>query len=78
MICRHCGAPLSLELADLGAAPPSNAFNDTQDAVETHYPLRVLVCEECWLAQTDLDKFTLDYDELFTKKYPYFSSTSAS
>ena len=78
MICRHCGSPLSLELADLGAAPPSNAFNDTQDAVETHYPLRVLVCEECWLAQTDLDKFTLNYDELFTKKYPYFSSTSAS
>jgi len=65
-------------MADLGASPPSNAFNDSQEANEKHYPLRVLVCQNCWLAQTDISLFTLDHDELFTDDYPYFSSTSPS
>lgn len=74
--CRHCSEPLSLTMVDLGASPPSNAFNDTQDAHEKHYPLRVLVCTSCWLAQTDISLFRLDHDELFAQDYPYFSSTS--
>lgn len=76
--CRHCHSPLSLLMIDLGASPPSNAFNASQDAEEHHYPLRVLVCTECWLAQTDISLFKLDHDELFTKDYPYYSSTSES
>lgn len=76
MRCRHCKAELSLQMVDLGAAPPSNAFHTTQNEPEQHYPLRVLVCTECWLAQTDISLFKLDYDGLFTKDYPYFSSTS--
>ncbi len=76
MKCRACSAELSLQMVDLGAAPPSNAFNATQDAPEQHYPLRVLVCEKCWLAQTDISLFKLDHDQLFTRDYPYFSSTS--
>lgn len=63
-------------MADLGASPPSNAFNASQDAHERHYPLRVLVCTACWLAQTDISLFKLDHDELFREDYPYFSSTS--
>jgi SAM-dependent methyltransferase len=40
---------------------------------EKYYPLRVMVCDQCWLVQTE------DYaqaDELFDSEYAYFSSTS--
>lgn len=77
MRCRHCAADLTLQMVDLGASPPSNAFNASQDAREKHYPLRVLVCTNCWLVQTDITLFELDHDELFRADYPYFSSTSA-
>lgn len=75
MKCRHCQAELALTLVDLGSAPPSNAYltEQTLSAPEKYFPLRVLVCTECWLAQTD------DYtqaDELFDADYAYFSSTS--
>lgn len=75
MKCRHCQAELALSLVDLGSAPPSNAYltEQTLSAPEKYFPLRVLVCTECWLAQTD------DYtqaDELFDADYAYFSSTS--
>lgn len=77
MKCRHCAAPLGLTLVDLGSAPPSNAYLTAQSlhAPEPWFPLRVLVCEQCWLAQTE------DFaraDELFDKDYAYFSSTSSS
>jgi SAM-dependent methyltransferase len=78
MNCRHCHAELTLELVDLGAAPPSNAFRASPDEPETFYPLRVMVCTKCWLVQTDITQFTLGYDEIFTEAYPYFSSTSRS
>lgn len=78
MRCRHCDAGLALQMADLGTSPPSNAFRNTPDGVESYYPLQVLVCTNCWLAQTNLDLFKLNYDELFTKDYPYYSSTSPS
>jgi SAM-dependent methyltransferase len=77
MKCRHCGAELGLVLADLGTAPPSNAYLASADLArpELHFPLRVLVCTRCWLAQTE------DFaraDELFTADYAYFSSYSTS
>jgi SAM-dependent methyltransferase len=40
---------------------------------EKYYPLKVMVCDHCWLVQTE------DYaqaDELFSADYAYFSSTS--
>jgi SAM-dependent methyltransferase len=74
--CRACSADLSIKMIDLGAAPPSNAFNASQNAPEQHYPLRVLVCMSCGLAQTDISLFKLDHDQLFTREYPYHSSTS--
>jgi SAM-dependent methyltransferase len=62
-------------LVDLGSAPPSNAYLTAQSlrAPEKWYPLRVLVCERCWLAQTE------DFaqaGELFDSQYAYFSSFS--
>src|SRR5262245_60656564 len=77
MNCRHCRAPLQLTLVDLGSAPPSNAYLSEADLhrPEKWYPLRVLVCERCWLVQTE------DFaqaDELFRDDYAYFSSFSNS
>lgn len=75
MRCRHCHAPLALTFVDLGTAPPSNAYrgSETLHVPETRFPLRVLVCEQCWLVQTE------DYvgaGTLFTEDYAYFSSYS--
>ena len=77
MKCRHCETELTLPLIDLGAAPPSNAYltSHTLHAPEKYFPLRVLVCTECWLVQTE------DYagaDELFSADYAYFSSYSTT
>ena len=77
MNCRHCGTPLSHVFLDLGFAPPSNAYLSPADlrAPETTFPLKLFVCDVCWLVQTE------DYaqaDELFRHDYAYFSSTSQS
>lgn len=77
MKCRHCGTELDLSLVDLGSAPPSNAYltESTLHAPEKWYPLRVLVCRECWLAQTE--DFSQAH-ELFDAEYAYFSGFSSS
>lgn len=77
MKCRHCAASLETKFLDLGFAPPSNAYLTSEDLSkpEKSYPLRIKVCDRCWLVQTE------DYaqaDELFDKDYAYFSSTSTS
>jgi SAM-dependent methyltransferase len=77
MNCRHCRFPLRHVFLDLGFAPPSNAYLNKTDlqAPETYFPLKLFVCDKCWLVQTE------DYarsDELFTKDYAYFSSTSTT
>jgi len=77
MNCRHCSKPLTHRFLDLGFAPPSNAYLSESDLrkPEKTYPLRVLVCDECWLVQTE------DYaeaGELFSHDYAYFSSTSST
>jgi hypothetical protein len=77
MNCRHCESALEHTFLDLGFAPPSNAYL-TQDDLkkpELYYPLKLKVCEHCWLVQTE------DYaqaDQLFSSDYAYFSSTSSS
>ena len=76
MKCRHCHNELTHTFLDLGFAPPSNAYLTANDLnkPEKNYPLKVKVCEECWLVQTE------DYtqaDELFSPDYAYFSSTSS-
>lgn len=77
MNCRGCATPLSLPLIDLGTAPPSNAYlrADQLDQAEQWVPLKVMVCQHCWLVQTE------DYraaDSLFDADYAYFSSYSTS
>lgn len=77
MRCRHCGTGLKLPLLDLGSAPPSNAYltEESLHAPEIWFPLRVLVCEHCWLVQTE--DFA-DAARLFDAEYAYFSAVSAS
>ena len=77
MKCRHCQTPLSHTFVDLGFAPPSNAYLVEQDLAraEKHYPLRVLVCDRCWLVQTEDHAAAA---ELFSSDYAYFSSTSTT
>jgi len=75
MNCRHCSAPLTHIFLDLGFAPPSNAYLTQEDFVkpEKYYPLRVMVCDQCWLVQTEDYARAID---LFDSNYAYFSSTS--
>ena len=77
MNCRHCGIPLTHTFLDLGHAPPSNAYLTREELnhPETYYPLRVKVCDHCWLVQTE---DYADADKLFSSDYAYFSSTSSS
>jgi SAM-dependent methyltransferase len=77
MRCRHCEKPLEHTALDLGFAPPSNAYLTAEDLnkPEKYYPLRLKVCDRCWLVQTE---DYADADELFTHEYAYFSSTSTS
>jgi SAM-dependent methyltransferase len=77
MKCRHCLQQLTLPLVNLGVMPPSNAYLSSvqQFAYEVSYPLKVWVCQQCWLVQTE--DFTRA-NELFTEDYAYFSSTSTS
>jgi SAM-dependent methyltransferase len=77
MKCRHCKTPLLYTFLDLGSSPPSNAYLSLEDLSkpEIYYPLKLMVCTECWLVQT------VDYakpDELFSPEYAYFSSTSST
>ena len=77
MNCRHCNKKLENEFIDLGSAPPSNNYvtKEKLQFEETAFPLKVMVCDNCWLVQTeDFSKA----DELFTNEYAYFSSTSTS
>ena len=75
--CRHCSQPLDLVFADLGATPISNAFLSAGQVSgpETYYPLRALVCRNCWLVQ--LQSFFTGAD-LFGADYVYYSSCSKS
>lgn len=77
MKCRHCQNELTTTFVDLGNAPPSNAYltEAQMKAPEKWFPLKVMVCDQCWLVQTE------DYtgaEELFDADYAYFSSYSTS
>lgn len=77
MNCRHCMSPLSLVFVDLNNCPPSNDMIKVNqlDEPEIYYPLKVYVCEECYLVQVDeMKKAQL----IFNSEYTYYSSFSKS
>jgi 2-polyprenyl-3-methyl-5-hydroxy-6-metoxy-1,4-benzoquinol methylase len=74
--CRFCSASLRAMMVDLGMSPLANAYLTAEQLhqMEPFYPLRVYVCERCWLVQ--LEAFTAP-ESIFTD-YAYFSSYSDS
>lgn len=77
MNCRHCNHKLSLVFADLATCPPANAMltADQLQQAESHYPLKVMVCDKCFLVQAEAPK---NADEIFNEEYTYYSSYSPS
>jgi 2-polyprenyl-3-methyl-5-hydroxy-6-metoxy-1,4-benzoquinol methylase len=77
MNCRFCKNKLTHQFADLGFSPPSNSFltKEQLNAPETFYPLKIMVCEKCFLVQ--IDEFA-KHDDIFSADYAYFSSFSTS
>jgi SAM-dependent methyltransferase len=62
---------------DLGMSPIANAYPKAEDIhrMEPFYPLRCLVCSECFLVQ--LEEFEPP-ERIFSDDYAYFSSYSSS
>jgi SAM-dependent methyltransferase len=77
MKCRHCGKELHYELIDLFNSPPSNSYLTKLQLSEPEilYPLKLYVCENCFLVQIDEYKKST---EIFNSEYAYFSSYSSS
>ena len=74
--CRFCGREVTDTVVDLGMSPLCESYlrPDQLNAMEPFYPLRVLVCRHCWLAQ--LDQY-VSVEHIFSE-YAYFSSFSDS
>lgn len=75
MRCRFCSKTITDVFIDLGSTAVSNAFltKDLLNEKENLYPLKVLVCDNCFLVQVE------EYqrrEEIFSSDYVYFSSVS--
>lgn len=77
MNCRACSNKLTIQFADLDFSPPSNAYlkSEMLNQPEIYYPLRLMVCEKCYLVQ--VDEFA-NHADIFNDEYAYFSSYSTS
>lgn len=75
-MCRFCSAPVDATFADLGTSPLANSYLSPEqiNGMEPFYPLRALVCGQCFLVQ--LEEFEAP-EQIFTD-YAYFSSYSTS
>ncbi|MGE5539537.1 MAG: methyltransferase domain-containing protein [Gemmatimonas sp.] len=71
--CRSCGGAL-YDFVDLGSSPLCESFLSAEqiDAMEPFYPLKVMVCGTCFLAQV---KEYVAPTNIF-REYAYFSSYS--
>lgn len=77
MNCRNCEHKLEYVFADIQTCPPSNSMvkKEALNHSELYFPLKVFVCESCWLVQVDeIEKA----ENIFNKEYTYFSSYSTS
>lgn len=74
--CRFCKNPLTYSFVDLGMSPLSNAYvcHDDLLKMEPFFPLKVYVCESCFLVQ--LPEFETP-GKIFSD-YAYFSSYAES
>ena len=77
MKCRHCQNELSHVFCDLQTCPPSNAMLTFKElnSSEKYFPLKVFVCDECWLVQVEeIEKA----ESIFNEEYTYYSSFSTT
>ena len=74
--CRFCETPLRFTFVDLGMSPLCESYLSPGqlNQMEPFYPLRVFVCEKCFLVQ--LEEY-VSPEEIFTE-YAYFSSYADS
>jgi len=74
--CRFCGNELKHTFVDLGTQPLSNSYIPVKDADmgQMTYPLKVMVCDKCFLVQ--LKEF--ESPKGIFSDYAYFSSYSSS
>jgi len=72
--CRMCGSSKLYSFLSLGSMPIPNGFLDKKDLKkqELHYPLKICVCESCWLVQLT---HTIPAEIMF-KNYLYIPSVS--
>jgi hypothetical protein len=77
MNCRNCGHLLENVFADIQTCPPSNAMVKKEEfnQPEIYFPLKVFVCEKCWLVQVDEIQKA---ENIFNSEYTYFSSYSTT
>jgi len=77
MKCRFCQTTLHCEFVDLLNSPLSNSYltEEQLDLPETFYPLKLFVCEKCFLVQLKEYKKS---NEIFNRDYAYFSSYSST
>lgn len=71
--CAGCGGDILTQFLDLGSTPPANSMSAEVDVARDRYPLRVAVCEDCWLVQL-VD--VVPDEELFAGDYAFHSGTS--
>jgi hypothetical protein len=74
--CRSCGGRLYVTMVDLGMSPLCESYvtEDRLNCVEHFYPLRVYVCDQCFLTQ--LEEYVA-VEDIFVE-YAYFSSFADS
>ena len=75
--CRICYSTLKKELINLGMSPIANSFIPFKknNQAETYFPLKVLICNTCYLAQLDESEKP---ENIFNNNYAYLSSYSNS
>jgi 2-polyprenyl-3-methyl-5-hydroxy-6-metoxy-1,4-benzoquinol methylase len=77
MKCRFCSNKVETVFIDLDNSPPSNSylFKHQLNEPEVYFPLKIFVCDHCFLVQVDEYKKAT---EIFDSNYAYFSSQSTS
>ena len=73
--CRMCKSTDLYEFLDLGYHPHSDQFRKTNDEPEMRYPLKVLMCSNCGLAQLS---FVVEPEVMYTEDYLYEASITAT
>ncbi|MBK1659717.1 class I SAM-dependent methyltransferase [Paracraurococcus ruber] len=69
--CRCCGGGDMVSVFDMGQMPPSDALSPSAEEADPAYPLEVIMCRSCGLAQL---RHTVAPEVLFSAAYKYFSS----